>query len=400
LSRRQSIKLSSTGYSLLFVLTLGYAVYAMDRTVLSAVLPVMEQHLALSNTEVGYLGAAQYMGVLAIVFAAGRLSDIYGRKKILLLGVSIFTIFTMSIGAAPDFAWAFVLRLFSGIGEGFFWPVAMATVAQAYGHRKGASLGVFYVGFDVGSISGVFVGGLTYSLLGSWRYSFFIAPLIGLAVVGALFFMENAPRIDVVGSVHQHPQVNSVKKWKISLLMFFAFLATWASVWQVVFLPYYFFKVMHFGVLSSAALSSLVLIAGGIGKVVLGRISDILHRIQVLIFCSLGVVVSYVVFFFASSFSVAFTGALCMGFLSSSVFPVMQALATDLYPEAPGTSLGLTTTAQSFATVLSPIIAGYLFFMGVGKALALDALVPSFLMTLVSFILITNQETAPSTRPI
>ena len=49
--------------------------------------------------------------------------------------------------------------------------------------------------------------------------------------------------------------------------------------------------------------------------------------------------------------------------------------------------MGLTTTFQSVATVFSPTIAGYLFLVGVGRALALDAMIPAVLMTVVALFL-------------
>ena len=71
----------------------------------------------------------------------------------------------------------------SGFGEGIFWPVAMAAVATQDKKRKGLGLGIFYVGFDIGSAAGLSIGGITYYLTSSWRPAFFIAPSLGLLVI-------------------------------------------------------------------------------------------------------------------------------------------------------------------------------------------------------------------------
>lgn len=167
----------------------------------------------------------------------------------------------------------------------------------------------------------------------------------------------------------------------------FALLATWASVWQVVFLPFYFFKVMHFSVLSAALLSSLVAAAGGAGKVLLGGASDKWERNRVLLVLSAAVVAAYAAFFLNADFYIALGAAIAMGFLSSAVFPVMQALVADYSGGFAGTGMGLTTTFQSVATVFSPAIAGFLLVIGVGRALALDAMIPAVLMTVVALLL-------------
>ncbi len=374
------------GIILLLVLSSGYVMYALDRSILSTVLSIMETELNLSKPEVGWLSSAQYIGVLSVVFLAGYLSDKIGRRKIILTGVVVFTLFTWMVGTAQDFFSAFLFRLVSGIGEGLFWPVAMASVAEKFSGRKGISLGVFYVGFDIGSILGLTSGAVMYTVFQSWRYSFFLPPLAGIPVIIGILLSNTDGRIKREAGIKQ-----LVKKKQVYGLMIFAFLATWSSVWQAVFLPYYFYKVMHFSILPSALLSSLVLLSGGVGKVVMGRLSDKLGRETILLTSSFLVVLSYLTFFFVPRFEISFAGAMMMGFFSSSVFPVMQALATEYTNSIPGTSLGLTTSSQSVATVLAPAISGYLFYFGVGRTLALDAIIPSALMSCIAAILLIRK---------
>jgi len=374
----------------LSVMTLGYTVYAADRTVLSSVLAPMSTSLGLSNPEIGLLGSAQYIGVLAVVGAAGSLSDIYGRRRVILVGLLTFTLFTWLIAFASNFYSAFLLRLISGLGEGLFWPVAMAAVADYFRGRKGLALGIFYVGFDVGSVAGLSIGGVVFYLFGAWQNAFLVAPVIGLVAIGGVYALKNlfvGTPSDARGLVMGRAALALLKEPGMKALMLFALLATWASVWQAVFLPFYFFKVLHFSVLSSALFSSLVAVSGGVGKVLLGGASDAWSRNRVLLVLSAAVAAAYAVFFFSTDFPVTLAAALAMGFLGSAIFPVMQALVADYSGGYSGTGMGLTTTFQSVATVFSPTIAGYLFEVGVGKALALDAMIPAVLMTIVTLFL-------------
>ena len=371
---------------------MGYFVYAADRTVLSSVLAPLASALNLSNSELGLLGSAQYIGVLAFVFIAGHFSDRYGKWTVLTIGVIIFTSFTWLVGLSTSFLEAFFLRLVSGFGEGIFWPVAMATVANYFGARKGLTLGIFYVGFDAGSVAGLSIGGITYSLTSDWRLAFFVAPLLGLLVIAGVIIA----RRKISSSFEENRRIRLgrdalqlVASKNVALLMLFAFLATWASVWQVVFLPYYFFTVSHFTILSAALLSSLVAVAGGCGKILLGGISDRLQRNKLLVAISIALLLSYFLFFESSNFSLDLIGALSMGFFSGAIFPIMQALMSDscALPNTSGTALGLTTTSQSVATVISPTIAASLFFLGVGRVLALDAMIPAALTIIVALLL-------------
>ena len=382
--------LDSSSTIFLLLMTLGYAVYAADRTVLASVLAVMAPALKLTNYEIGVLGSAQYIGVLCFVFLAGHLSDRYGRRSVLIVGLVVFTAFTWMIGLASSFLAAFVFRLVSGFGEGIFWPVAMAAVASYFKERKGLALGIFYVGFDAGSVAGLSLGGLAYSLSGDWRTAFFAAPSVGLVVIAGAAGLKG--KFTSSGEVAARIRLGRdalelLKQRNILLLMVFALLATWASVWQVVFLPYYFFTVMHFGILSSALFSSVVSIAGGAGKIVMGARSDVWKRSTLLSSISLAVLLAYGVFFASSNFLLNLAFALIMGFFSSSIFPIMQALMVDSCSGKAGTALGLTTTAQSVATVISPIITASLFILGVGRAVGLSAMIPAVLMLLVALML-------------
>ena len=393
--KRLNYGLSSTLF--LLVMTLGYAVYAADRTVLASVLALIAPALSLTNSEIGLLGSAQYIGVLCFVFLSGHLSDRYGRKTVLILGIVVFTLFTWLIGFASNFLEAFLFRLVSGFGEGIFWPVAMAAVASYFKNRKGLALGIFYVGFDVGSVAGLSLGGLAYSLSGDWRTAFFVAPSVGLLVIVGAAWLKNEFRSSP-GDEDRirlgRDALNLLKQRSVTIMLVFAFLATWASVWQVIFLPYYFFKVLHFGILSSALLSAVVAISGGTGKLILSGASDVWRRNRMLAAIAFTVLLSYALFFATSSPILALSVAIVMGFFSSSIFPIMQALMADICEGRTGTAMGLSTTSQSVATVISPIITASLFVIGVGRAVALGAMIPAALALPAALML---KEPRPST---
>jgi MFS family permease len=388
----------------LAVMTMGYAVYATDRTVLSSVLAPLSSSLALSNYQIGLLSAAQYIGVTCIVFLAGHLSDRIGRWQVMIAGIIVFTSFTWLIGLATNFTEAFTFRLVSGFGEGAFWPVAMASIANIFGNRKGLSLGIFYAGFDIGSVAGLSIGGFAYAFFNNWRPAFFIAPLLGLVVLAGAFLTRR--RLPEAGESTARIRIGRdalqlLKHKNVILIMTFALLATWASVWQVAFLPYYINKVMHFNVLYSALLSALVLASGGFGKVILGGISDSMKRQRLLVLVSVLTLLSYALFFESFSFQLDLVGAISMGFFSASIFPIMQALMTENSNGQMGSALGLSTSSQSVATIFSTIIAASLFTLGVGRAVALDSMIPIGLAVIVALaigsrIARSSEEPAPA----
>ena len=370
------------------IMTLGYLAFTADRTVLSAMLSPLSS--ALATGSVSFLGvagtawlvAAQFMGVLTFVLASGHLSDRYGQRRVIMVGVAVFTAFTWLIGLASDLQEAFLFRLVSGFGEGLFWPAAMSAVANYFGASKGLALGIFYAGFDIGGAAGNTIGSATYSLTSDWRVAFFAAPLLGLPVLVGVFatkkaFSEAANRTGTLSI--QRDALSLLRNRKVAVLMLFAFLATWASIWQVAYLPYYYSKVLGASVPVAGLAAAAVLISGMVGKVLLGRLSDRRRRNRLLFGLTLAVVVFYAIFFSTSNLDIGIAVALAMGFSSSAIFPVMQALASDTSEGRTGTMLGLTTTFQSAAAVIGTLIPGALFSLGVGRALALGAMVPAVL---------------------
>ena len=144
---------------------------------------------------------------------------------------------------------------------------------------------------------------------------------------------------------------------------------------------------MHITVLSSSLLSALVLVDGALGNIVVGGLSDSFRSNRLLLISVSATLVSYAIFFASFGFVLEFAGALSMGFFNGSIFPTMQSLMADSSGGRTGSALGLSTSAQSVATIFSSVVAALLFTLGVGRALALDAMIPAALAALVALAL-------------
>jgi len=143
-----------------------------------------------------------------VVPIVGKLSDIYGRKPFLLVGVAIFVIGSALCGAATTMTWLVAARGFQGIGAGFSQAMAFTTIADLYPpSKRGRISGVMGAVFGLSSIIGPAVGGLLTDGPG-WRWCFYVNIPVGLIAFLILFFAfphmvahrEHKPQIDWLGA--------------------------------------------------------------------------------------------------------------------------------------------------------------------------------------------------------
>jgi MFS family permease len=99
---------------------------------------------------------------------AGRLSDQFGRRRVFLFGVTLFTVASLLCGFASDIYVLIVFRAFQAIGGGVLTPSAAGIVADHFGRNRDRAIGMFGTITASGQIVGPILGGLFVGYL-SWR---------------------------------------------------------------------------------------------------------------------------------------------------------------------------------------------------------------------------------------
>jgi EmrB/QacA subfamily drug resistance transporter len=152
------------------------------------------------------LGYSLLTAVVLLNF--GRLSDMFGRVRLYVLGFAIFTVGSLICGFAQTGTELVAFRLIQAVGAGFLFSNSAAIITDAFPpNERGRALGVNQVSIVVGAVSGLVLGGIITSTIG-WRWIFFVNVPIGLiATVRARLDLrelakpEEAPRIDWGGNV-------------------------------------------------------------------------------------------------------------------------------------------------------------------------------------------------------
>jgi MFS transporter, Spinster family, sphingosine-1-phosphate transporter len=178
----------------LIVLTALNLLNYVDRNVLFAVQPLVQDEFHLTNLQVGYLTSA-FLGfyVLAVPFV-GPLADRYSRKLIIVMGALFWSGLTLLTAVTHTYTELLVRHTLVGVGEATFVTIAPTFVADLFAERKrGRILGVFYLAIPVGSAAGYLLGGYLAPHHG-WRFPFYISAAPGFVLALAVLFLKEPER--------------------------------------------------------------------------------------------------------------------------------------------------------------------------------------------------------------
>jgi EmrB/QacA subfamily drug resistance transporter len=192
---------------ILFAVMLGLFLGALDQTIVGPALPTIVTQLAGNDYYVWVVTIYLLTSTISVPFW-GKLSDIYGRKPMFMIGIVIFLIGSALSGLSQNMGMLILFRGFQGIGAGSLFPVALAVIGDLFtpaerGKYQGLFGGVFGVAFIVGPLVGGF---LTEQV--SWNWIFYVNIPIGilaLVVISRLLpTVKNARaerNFDVLGGV-------------------------------------------------------------------------------------------------------------------------------------------------------------------------------------------------------
>ncbi len=168
------------------IVAMGLAVFliANDFVSLSVALPTMEQDL---NTDISRIqwvvsGYALIFGVLIV--PGGRLADMFGRKKILVIGAVIFGLFSLTAALSPGVNLLIISRMLMGVGGALMWPAILGLIYAILPESRAGLAGGLVIGVaGIGNATGPLLGG-ALTEFASWRWVLAInVPITAIAVL-------------------------------------------------------------------------------------------------------------------------------------------------------------------------------------------------------------------------
>jgi MFS transporter, Spinster family, sphingosine-1-phosphate transporter len=154
----------------------------LDRFIVAAVLPRIQDELHLSNFEGGLLATVFLLGYFATSPLFGNLGDKMSRKVLIAIGVATWSAATVASGLAQGLVPLLLARVVVGVGEASYATLAPTIIDDITPpERKGKTLAIFFLAVPVGSALGYLVGGFVEHRWG-WRAAFFVGGGPGLVL--------------------------------------------------------------------------------------------------------------------------------------------------------------------------------------------------------------------------
>lgn len=166
-------------------LMIGLLVAALDNSIMATAMPKVISSLGGMAYYVWPFTIYMLSSTIAIILF-GKLSDLYGRKKILIGGIILFVLSSVACGFASSMLELIVFRGIQGIGGGILITIPFIVVAELFPPRqRGKYTGILASVFGISNVLGPVLGGVITDLLG-WQWVFFVNVPVGIAAISML----------------------------------------------------------------------------------------------------------------------------------------------------------------------------------------------------------------------
>jgi EmrB/QacA subfamily drug resistance transporter len=181
----------------------------LDISIVNVAIPSIRANLAANNADIQFVVAGYALAYAVLLITGGRLGDIYGRKRLFLIGMAGFVATSALCGLAQNAVMLDVSRVLQGLMAALLFPQVMSTIQVMFPpHERGRAFGMLGAIIGIATITGPLVGGLIIRddiTGGAWRWIFLVNLPIGIvSLIAAIREVPeskapHASRLDLVG---------------------------------------------------------------------------------------------------------------------------------------------------------------------------------------------------------
>jgi EmrB/QacA subfamily drug resistance transporter len=194
--------------AVLLVATLASFLTPFMGSSVNIALPSVGRHFGMDAVSLSWVATAYLLAAAVFLVPFGKIADIYGRKRVFTLGMTVYTVSSLFLALSPSAAMLIAFRVVQGIGSAMIFGTAVAMLTSVFPpQERGRALGVNVAAVYLGLSLGPFLGGLLTEHFG-WRSVFWFNVPLGLLIIAAVFWKLKAEwaeargeRFDLGGSL-------------------------------------------------------------------------------------------------------------------------------------------------------------------------------------------------------
>jgi EmrB/QacA subfamily drug resistance transporter len=196
----------------LAIACVGQFMVVLDVSIVTVALPSIGRDLHYTASGLQWVVNAYVLTFAGFLLLGGRAADLFGRRRVYLFGMGLFTLASLAGGLATDAAWLTAARAVQGVAGACLSPATLTIIVTTFsGDRRTRALGIWSAVAGAGGAAGAILGGVLTSALG-WRWVLFVNIPIGVAATAAALAWlpesrghqgagQPRPRLDVAGAV-------------------------------------------------------------------------------------------------------------------------------------------------------------------------------------------------------
>lgn len=360
---------SSRGW-VVMLLSAALCINYIDRGSVSTLGPMISTELQLSPEQFGYLSSAFFGAYVLAMIPAGWLAERFGARRVLTVGVLIWSTATLLTGFASGLFMLVAMRLMLGLGESVAFPSVskiLAVVVPESG--RGRANGVTGFGYLIGPAIGTFVGGLLMSRIG-WRPVFFIFGFASLLWLLPWSRTRIAEAATTTRGNAEAPAFSQILRqrglWGASLGHFagnynFYFVLTWMPTYLVTYRHFKTDEMAATGATAYIITAGCAVLMGALADrwIKAGRSRDVIYKGAMALNCvaSIGCMAGMALLPPNGLVVCLFVFSAVSGLSSPGYYAIPQTMAGPL---ASGRWVGVQNTLGNVSGIMAPAMTGYL----------------------------------------
>ncbi|MGW6725095.1 DHA2 family efflux MFS transporter permease subunit [Nocardia sp. NPDC055029] len=188
----------------LIAVSLGVALIVVDLTIVNVIVAPIVDDLAITSIQAQWIQESYAIVFAALLLLTGRLSDLYGARKLFLIGLVVFGVTSLLAALAPSGGLLILARFLQGIGGAMILPTSLALVNSAFtGKARGQAFAIWGSTIGAAAAVGPLLGGWLADF--SWRWAFGVnIPMVAVIMAAVLIYLPVSPssagRVDWLGA--------------------------------------------------------------------------------------------------------------------------------------------------------------------------------------------------------